>query len=86
MNLSIIIPAFNESESLNELHEWISKVVKRMNIIYEIIIIDDGSSDDSWSEIKRTPKKTTKLLQLDFLEILENLKPYMLALEYQKVT
>ena len=38
MNLSIIIPAFNESESLNELHEWISKVVKRMNIIYEIII------------------------------------------------
>ena len=41
MNLSIIIPAFNESESLNELHEWISKVVKRMNIIYEVIIIDD---------------------------------------------
>ena len=53
MNLSIIIPAFNESESLNELHDWISKVVKRMNIIYEIIIIDDGSSDDTWSEIKK---------------------------------
>ena len=42
MNLSIIIPAYNESESLNELHDWISKVVKRMNVVYEIIIIDDG--------------------------------------------
>ena len=46
MNLSIIIPAFNESESLNELHQWTSKVVKRINITYEIIIIDDGSNDD----------------------------------------
>ena len=57
MNLSIIIPAFNESESLFELHHWISKVVKRMNIVYEIIIIDDGSIDDSWSEINRITKK-----------------------------
>ena len=57
MNLSIIIPAFNESESLNELHDWISKVVKRMNVVYEIIIIDDGSSDDSWLEINRITKK-----------------------------
>ena len=56
MNLSIIIPAFNESESLFELHHWISKVVKRMNIVYEIIIIDDGSIDDSWSEINRITK------------------------------
>ena len=57
MNLSIIIPAYNESESLNELHDWISKVVKRMNVVYEIIIIDDGSSDDSWLEINRITKK-----------------------------
>ena len=56
MNLSIIIPAFNESESLNELHDWISKVVKRMNVVYEIIIIDDGSTDDSWLEINRIIK------------------------------
>ena len=47
MNLSIIIPAYNESESLNELHDWISKVVKRMNVVYEIIIIDDCSTDNS---------------------------------------
>ena len=66
MNLSIIIPAFNESESLNELHKWISKVVKRMNIIYEIIIVDDGSSDDSWSKIKKITKKDNKTSAIRF--------------------
>ena len=66
MNLSIIIPSFNESESLNELHQWISKVVKRMNIFYEIIFIDDGSNDDSWSKIKRITKKDNQTLAVRF--------------------
>ena len=66
MNLSIIIPSFNESESLNELHQWISKVVKRMNIFYEIIFIDDGSNDESWSKIKKITKKDNQTLAVRF--------------------
>lgn len=51
-DLSIIIPIFNEEESLPELCEWISKVVKPMGLEYEIILVDDGSSDDSWKVIQ----------------------------------
>jgi glycosyltransferase involved in cell wall biosynthesis len=51
-DLSIIIPLYNEEESLPELCAWISKVVKTMDISYEIIMVDDGSSDNSWKIIQ----------------------------------
>jgi len=51
-DLSIIIPLYNEEESLPELCAWISKVVKAMGISYEIIMVDDGSSDNSWKIIQ----------------------------------
>jgi glycosyltransferase involved in cell wall biosynthesis len=51
MNLSIIIPLFNEHESLPELHDWIVKVMQQAGYSYEIIFIDDGSNDDSWEVI-----------------------------------
>ena len=51
-DLSIIIPLFNEEESLPELCKWITTVVKKMNIEYEILLIDDGSDDDSWKVIQ----------------------------------
>ncbi len=51
MDLSVIIPLYNEEESISELTEWIEKVCKRTNILFEIIIIDDGSSDSSWTRI-----------------------------------
>jgi len=51
-DLSIIIPLFNEEESLPELCAWIEKVVKKMGIDYEIIFIDDGSTDLSWKTIQ----------------------------------
>jgi len=56
MDLSLVIPLFNEEESLPELTEWISRVCSEMNIDYEIIYIDDGSTDNSWhilSELKQ---------------------------------
>ena len=49
MNLSILIPLLNEEESLQELYTWIIKVMKAHNYSYEIIFLDDGSSDNSWS-------------------------------------
>ncbi|MGZ3900818.1 MAG: glycosyltransferase, partial [Bacteroidia bacterium] len=47
MNLSIVIPSFDEQESLPELHDWIVKVMADNNFSYEIIFIDDGSKDNS---------------------------------------
>jgi glycosyltransferase involved in cell wall biosynthesis len=53
MNLSIIIPLLNEAESLPELHQWILDELKSTNLSFELIFIDDGSSDNSWEEIKK---------------------------------
>jgi len=51
MDLSVIIPVYNEAESIRELTEWIEKVCNDSTISFEIIIIDDGSSDSSWTRI-----------------------------------
>ena len=51
MNISVVIPLLNEEESLNELHDWIAKVMQSNHFSYEIIFIDDGSSDGSWQKI-----------------------------------
>jgi len=53
MNLSIVIPLLNEEESLQELHDWIVSVMNAGNYSYEIIFIDDGSSDNSWTIIEK---------------------------------
>ncbi|WP_276389924.1 glycosyltransferase family 2 protein [Eudoraea chungangensis] len=57
MNLSIVIPLLNEEESLQELHDWIVSVMQSNHFLYEIILIDDGSSDDSWDIIKHLIEK-----------------------------
>lgn len=53
MNLSLVIPLFNEEESLQELHDWIVSVMNTHNYSYEILFIDDGSTDKSWSIIEK---------------------------------
>ncbi len=53
MDLSIIIPLYNEDESLPELSAWIEKVMLENNFTYEIILIDDGSTDNSWEVIEQ---------------------------------
>lgn len=52
MNLSILIPLLNEEESLKELYTWILKLMQEHNYTYEIIFLDDGSTDDSWNIIE----------------------------------
>jgi glycosyltransferase involved in cell wall biosynthesis len=52
MDISLVIPLYNEVESLNELHGWITKVMKANGYEYEIIFVDDGSNDGSWNLIK----------------------------------
>ncbi|MBO9561988.1 MAG: glycosyltransferase family 2 protein [Niastella sp.] len=52
MDLSIVVPLLNEAESLPELCAWIDRVVKEQNLSYEVILIDDGSTDESWDVIE----------------------------------
>lgn len=51
MDISIIIPLLNEEESLTELHQWIAKCLSNSQYLYEVIFIDDGSTDNSWKSI-----------------------------------
>ena len=59
MDLTIIIPLLNEAESLPELHRWIEKVFTTENLSYEILFIDDGSTDDSWQVISHLCQTST---------------------------
>jgi glycosyltransferase involved in cell wall biosynthesis len=53
MDVSIVVPLYNEDESLPELCEWIDRVVHENDLSYEIILIDDGSTDDSWQVVEK---------------------------------
>ncbi|SRR5579871_376701 len=52
MDVSIVVPVYNEDESLPELCAWIQRVVKENNFSYEVIFVDDGSSDNSWNVVQ----------------------------------
>jgi glycosyltransferase involved in cell wall biosynthesis len=52
MQISVVIPLFNEAESLPELMQWIDRVMQKHNYSYEVIMVDDGSKDDSWHTIQ----------------------------------
>ena len=67
MNISIIIPLLNEQESLPELHSWIVKVMLANNYSYEIIFIDDGSTDNSWKIIEQFATENQSVSGLKFL-------------------
>ena len=53
MNISVIIPLFNEEESLPELFEWIKRVMTAHNLTYEVVFVNDGSTDHSWQVIEQ---------------------------------
>ncbi len=67
MNLSIIIPLLNEAESLQELHLLIVQVMKTHDYSYEIIFIDDGSTDQSWAIIEQLSKENPSVKGIKFL-------------------
>lgn len=66
MQISIVIPLLNEDESLHELHDWIVSVMNKYSYTYEILFIDDGSTDDSWKIIKELKAKNTNVKGLRF--------------------
>ncbi|PKP24119.1 MAG: glycosyltransferase [Bacteroidetes bacterium HGW-Bacteroidetes-2] len=66
MNLSIVIPLLNEQESLDELYQWIASVMQSNNFSYEILFIDDGSTDGSWNTIKKLTQKYSNVKGIKF--------------------
>lgn len=68
MNISVVIPLLNEQESLTELYDWIAKVMQSNRFSYEIIFIDDGSTDGSWETITSLSNKDNKVKGIRFLK------------------
>ena len=66
MDISIVIPLLNEEESLNELYDWIAKVMQSNRYSYEILFIDDGSTDNSWKVIENLSKKDNNVKGIQF--------------------
>lgn len=66
MDLSLVIPLYNEEESLPELSEWIDRVMKANNLTYEVIYVDDGSVDNSWEVIETLRQKNPNIKGIKF--------------------
>ncbi|CAI8286145.1 MAG: Dodecaprenyl-phosphate galacturonate synthase [Polaribacter sp. SA4-10] len=66
MDISVVIPLLNEDESLQELHDWIAKVMQSNHYLYEIIFIDDGSTDRSWNVIEKLSQENNSVKGIRF--------------------
>ncbi len=66
MDISVIVPIYNEDESLPELKEWITKVMIENNFSYEIIMVDDGSTDNSWHVIEKMAQEDSHIKGVKF--------------------
>ncbi len=66
MDLSIVVPLFNEEESLTELHKWVRGVLTPLGISYEIIFVDDGSNDTSWKVIEGLASENQEVKGIKF--------------------
>ncbi len=66
MDISVIIPLYNEDESLTELHAWIKRVMDANNFTYEVIFINDGSTDHSWDVIRQLSDKDENVKGIKF--------------------
>ena len=66
MNISVVIPLYNEVESIGELCQWISRVMQENKFSYEIILIDDGSKDGSWKEVSHLSAENQNIKGIRF--------------------
>jgi len=66
MNISVVIPLYNEEESLPELYEWIERVMNNNNFSFEVIFINDGSRDNSWKVIEELAQKSPHVKGIKF--------------------
>ena len=66
MGISVVVPLFNEEESLPELHAWIQRVMKANHFTYEVIFVNDGSTDHSWDVIESLSAKDPQVKGIKF--------------------
>ena len=66
MDISVIVPLLNEAESLPELIAWIERVMAENQFSYEVIMVDDGSTDESWSVIQELHSKNSAIKGIRF--------------------
>ncbi|MFN0276368.1 MAG: glycosyltransferase family 2 protein [Chitinophagales bacterium] len=66
MQISVVIPLYNEDESLGELADWISRVMTENNFSYEVLFVDDGSKDNSWQVIQDLHEKNNSFKGIKF--------------------
>ncbi|NJN27786.1 MAG: glycosyltransferase family 2 protein [Cyclobacteriaceae bacterium] len=66
LDISVVVPAYNEEESIGELNEWISRVMDSHGFSYEILLIDDGSTDGTWAKVKELAILNPNLRGLKF--------------------
>lgn len=66
MDISVIVPLYNEAESLPVLFEWIARVMQAHGFTYEVVFVNDGSTDDSWSVIRRLREKSEQVRGICF--------------------
>ena len=66
MDISVVIPLYNEAESLPELYAWIERVMNEHGYSYEVIFVNDGSTDDSWNVIGELRKKSEHVKGIKF--------------------
>ncbi|PQJ23152.1 glycosyltransferase family 2 protein [Tenacibaculum sp. SG-28] len=66
MDISVVIPLLNEEESIQELYDWIAKVMQSNQFLYEVIFIDDGSTDASWKIIEKLSEQFTAVKGIRF--------------------
>ena len=66
MNISVIVPLYNEEESLPELYAWIDRVMKSKGFSYEVIFVNDGSTDRSWDVIRELSEKSENVKGIKF--------------------
>ena len=87
MDISVIIPLLNEEESLQELHDWIAKVMQSNRFVYEIIFIDDGSTDTSWNVIEKLSASNSEVkgirFQKNYGKSHEEIVPFWVQLQFE---
>ena len=66
MDISIVVPLFNEDESLEKLYSWIEEVMLAHKLSFEVIFINDGSTDKSWEIIESLQKRSSNVRGIKF--------------------
>ena len=67
VDISVVVPLYNEEESLPELCAWIAKVMDENNFSYEVLLIDDGSKDNSWEVVKAIRESNSHVKGVKFM-------------------